>query len=110
MEILGLILSVVALITTLFCVWFVSETVKKANRSNKDFYDANVRGVAKTVEELSKAMVQATGKVDRLEKAEQKSFEAPLIRRLQSVESSVDELRAVIEALGKYVPGGLAQR
>lgn len=109
MGMLSLALSVFAMIAALASVWFTSETIKKANSANKQFYEANVRGMVKTLEDLAKTSVELTGKVERLEKAEKKDLEKTFTRRIQDVEGSVGEIRATVEQLERYVPGSPKQ-
>ena len=69
---MSLILSVFAMVAALASVWFTSETIKKANSSNQQFYEANVKGMVTTLEQLAKSSVELNGKVDVLERAGKK--------------------------------------
>ena len=70
---MSLILSVFAMVAALASVWFTSETIKKANSSNQQFYEANVKGMVTTLEQLAKSSVELNGKVDVLEGAEKRT-------------------------------------
>ena len=112
LGILTLLLSVFAMITALASVWFSSETIKKANSANKQFYEANVKGMVKTLEGVARASVEAADKIERLEnvdKAEGKDFLKIVTRRIQDVEDTVSELRTIVDKLEKYVPGNPKQ-
>ena len=106
---MSLILSVFAMVAALASVWFTSETIKKANSSNQQFYEANVKGMVTTLEQLAKSSVELNGKVDVLERAEKKDVEQTLMLRIQNVESSVGELRSLLEQLEKLAPGSPRQ-
>jgi len=73
MGLRSLILSVFAMVAALASVWFTSETIKKANSSNQQFYEANVKGMVTTLEQLVQSSVELNGKVDALERAEKKT-------------------------------------
>ncbi|MBO04258.1 MAG: hypothetical protein CL731_04480 [Chloroflexi bacterium] len=105
MGMISLVLSVLAMVAALASVWFTSETIKKANSSNQKFYEANVKGMVQTLEDLARNSVEATDKIDRLEKAEKKDVEKNLTLRIQDVENSVSKIRALIEELERFVPG-----
>jgi len=105
MGMISLVLSVLAMVAALESVWFTSETIKKANSSNQKFYEANVKGMVQTLEDLARNSVEATDKIDRLEKAEKKDVEKNLTLRIQDVENSVSKIRALIEELERFVPG-----
>jgi hypothetical protein len=70
---MSLILSVFAMVAVLASVWFTGETLKKANSSNQQFYEANVKGMVTTLEQLAKSSVELNGKVDVLERAEKRT-------------------------------------
>lgn len=106
---MSLILSVFAMVAALASVWFTSETIKKANSSNQQFYEANVKGMVTTLEQLAKSSVELNGKVDVLERAGKKDVEQTLMLRIQNVESSVGELRSLLEQLEKLAPGSPRQ-
>ena len=109
MGILSMILSVFAMITALAAVWFTSETIKKANSANKQFFESNVKNIAKTMEDLATSSVQITGKIETLENAEKKVDPSTLMGRLQDVESALGEMRTNMETLEKLVPGSPKQ-
>ena len=109
MGVLSLVWSVFAMIAALASVWFTSETIKKANSSNQQFYEANVKGMVTTLETLARSSVELSGKVETLEKAEKRDVEETLMRRIQDAESTVGELRSLIDEMEKFVPGGPKQ-
>ena len=109
LGLMSLILSVFAMVTALASVWFTSETIKKANSSNQQFYEANVKGMVTTLEQLAKSSVELNDKVDVLERAEKKDVEQTLMLRIQDVESTVGEIRSLLEQLEKLAPGSPKQ-
>ena len=109
MAIISLVLSVFAMVAALASVWFTSETIKKANSSNQQFYEANVKGMVTTLEQLARSSVELNGKVEILEKAQNKDVEQTLMRRIQDVEGTVGEIRSLIDQLEKLAPGSPKQ-
>lgn len=75
MGILTLLLAIVALVVSLVSVWFVSVMVKRANIVNRQFYEGNVRGSIKLLEDLTRSMEAALHTAGKLEKAEKKDLE-----------------------------------
>ena len=105
LGILVLILSIIALIVSLVSVWFVSVMVKRANTISKQFYEGNVRGSIKLMEDLKKSSEAALRTVGRLEKVEKKDIELTVPPRIQVLEDAIKEIRATIEQLEKNLPG-----
>ena len=109
MGIISVILSVFAMVAALASVWFTSETIKKANSSNQQFYEANVKGMVTTLEQLAKASVELNGKVEILEKDLNRDVEQSMMSRIQDAEGAVGEIRALVEQLEKFAPGSPKQ-
>ena len=89
MGILTLLLAIVALVVSLVSVWFVSVMVKRANIVNRQFYEGNVRGSIKLLEDLTRSMEAALHTAGKLEKAEKKDLE----KKLWALESKSSRTR-----------------
>lgn len=105
MGILVLLLSIIALVVTLVSVWFVSVMVKRANAVSKQFYQSNVRGSIKLMEDLTKSTEAALRTVERLEKVEKKDIDSTVPSRIKVLEEATREIRATIDQLEKNLPG-----
>ena len=109
MGILTLLLAIVALVVSLVSVWFVSVMVKRANSVNKQFYEGNVRGSIKLMEDLNKSTEAALYAAGKLEKAEKKDLQATVGPRITVIEEAAKELRETIDNLEKNLPGSPKQ-
>ena len=107
--IITLLVSIVALAVSLVSVWFVSVMVKRANTVNRQFYEGNVRGNIKLMENMTKSMEADLRSVGRLEKIEKKDIEVTVAPRMGALEDAATEMRATIEALQKSLPGSPGQ-
>jgi len=105
MGILVLLLSIIALVVSLVSVWFVSVMVKRANALSKQFYQGNVRGSIKLMEDLTKSTEVALRTVERLEKVEKKDIESTVPSRIKVLEEATREIRATIGQLEKKLSG-----
>jgi hypothetical protein len=101
MGILVLLLSIIALVS----VWFVSVMVKRENAVSKQFYQGNVRGSIKLMEDLTKSTEAALRTVERLEKVEKKDIESTVPSRIKVLEEATREIRATIDQLEKKLSG-----
>ena len=109
MVILTLLLAIVALVVSLVSVWFVSVMVKRANNVNKQFYESNIRGSIKLMEDLKKSTEAALYTAGKLEKAEKKDLEVTVGPRITVIEQAAGELRETIDKLQKNLPGSSQQ-
>ena len=107
--IITLLVSIVALIVSLVSVWFVSVMVKRANTVNRLFYEGNVRGNIKLMEDMTRSLEADLHTVGRLEKAEKKDVEVTVAPRMDALEDAATEIRATVESLQKSLPGSPGQ-
>ena len=105
MGILTLLLAIVALVVSLVSVWFVSVMVKRANIVNRQFYEGNVRGSIKLLEDLTRSMEAALHTAGKLEKAEKKDLEKKTVGpRIKVLEDATLELRETVDQLERNLP------
>ena len=102
--ILTLLLAIVALVVSLVSVWFVSVMVKRANIVNRQFYESNVRGSIKLMEDLTRSTEAALHTAGKLEKAEKKDLEKTVGPRIKVLEDATLELRETVDQLERNLP------
>ena len=109
MGIITLLLAIVALVVSLVSVWFVSVMVKRANNVNRQFYEGNVRGSIKLMEDLTRSTEAALHTAGKLEKAEKKDLEKTVGPRIKVLEDAALEMRETVDQLERNVQGSPKQ-
>jgi hypothetical protein len=109
MDILPLVVSVIALVIALASVWFTSEAIKKATTGHKNFYEANIKGTIRTIEDVAKVLAETNAKVNNLEIAAKKNDVSKIGPQITALEKQFGEMRAVLQYMEKRVPGSPKQ-
>ena len=108
-NVLTLVMSILALIVALVSVWFVNVMVKRAKSVHREFYEGNVRGTVKLLQDVTKSTEAALRTAEKLDKSKKKDLQLTLGPRLDVLEQTIGEIQSTIETLETQLPGSPKQ-